>query len=92
MPPAHHSVRLATRSLKDLRRIGLGPDGARIRAGLEALAADSEILDIKAVSGHPGWLRLRVGDWRILYIAGNEGRRVARIVHRRDLEQAIGSL
>jgi len=47
---------------------------------------------VVSVSGHPGWLRLRVGDWRILYRLHAGSRVVARIVNRRDLEAAVRSL
>lgn len=85
-------MRLGSRALRDLRRIGPGLEAARIRAALESLATGDENADIKAISGRPGWLRLRIGDWRILYIGEGDGWWVDRIVHRGDLERAIGSL
>lgn len=85
-------MQLSGRALRDLRRIGLGPEAVRIRTALESLAVGEENLDIKAISGRPGWLRLRIGDWRILYIDAGDGWWVERIVHRSDLERAISSL
>lgn len=49
---------------------------------------------------HTPYLRLRVGDWRVLYrptteqeaVAGGEGWFVFRIVNRRDLERAARTL
>jgi hypothetical protein len=58
-------------------------------------------LDIKALKGRDPWLRLRVGDYRILYraftppskgVSARRGYLVARIVNRRDLDRASASL
>jgi len=92
MTGRRHPVALRRRALKDLRRIGPGREATRIHTALEGLATGDENLDVKAVSGRPGWLRLRVGDWRIAYIATDEGWLVERIVHRSQLERAISSL
>ncbi len=92
------SIELATRAVKDLRRLDR-PDRDRIRDALQQLAAGAENLDIKALTGSAPWLRLRVGDWRVLYrpLTGAEepdgaGLLVARVVNRRDLLRAVGTL
>lgn len=93
-------VVLSRRAERDLRRLGRGEPLARIREALEGLAAGGGDLDIKPLAGAEPWLRLRVGDYRILYrpIERGEGRDpnarwlVARIVHRRDLARAVGTL
>ena len=66
---------------------------------LERLAAGTDTLDVKTISGHPGWLRLRVGEHRVLYRplnqkeAGKEpGWLIARIVDRKELEPAVAKL
>ena len=92
------SIALSRRAVKDLRRIGPGDELDRIRLALEALGAGGAGFDIKPLRGQAPWLRLRVGDLRILYrpISAEEGidasHLVARIVHRRDLERAVSTL
>lgn len=65
-------------------------------------------LDIKPLSGRAPWRRLRVGDHRVLFrpltgsemeqlrirkrVIHREGILVERVVHRRDLERAVGTL
>ena len=65
-------------------------------------------LDIKQLQGAAPWLRLRIGTHRVLYRPmtpeeissfaddktkdDDDGYLVARIVHRRDLDQAVGTL
>ena len=77
-----------------------GPQRRRVRDALEALSAGADNLDVKALAGRAPWLRLRVGDWRVLYrplsaeeaAAGGPGWLVARVVDRRDLERSVRSL
>lgn len=107
--PAH--VELSNRARRDLRRLGRGPDRKPIVDALTtSLTADppSDNLDVKSLEGHGPWLRLRVGDYRLLYrpLTSEElaevvrrrgqpadtGYLVARIVHRRDLERAVDTL
>src|SRR3954451_24021372 len=92
-------LELARRAVRDLRKMD-GPHRRRVRDALEALAAGAENLDVKALVGRAPWLRLRVGDWRVLYrplsdeeaAAGGPGWLVARVVDRRDLERSVRSL
>jgi len=86
------SVTLSPTAKRDLRRIGPGRDAERIGAALRALGAGQEDLDIKALTSLPGWLQLRVGDWRVIYRAHEGGWIVARIVNRRDLMAAVRTL
>lgn len=72
----------------------------RVTAALDELAAGAENLDVKALVGRPPYLRMRVGDWRVLYrpsneqevAAGGAGWFIFRIVNRRDLERAARTL
>lgn len=92
-------VELTTRAMRDLRKLD-GQDRRRIVAALDELAAGAENLDIKALVGRSPYLRLRVGDWRVLYrptteqeaVARGDGWFVFRIINRRDLERAARSL
>jgi mRNA-degrading endonuclease RelE of RelBE toxin-antitoxin system len=60
--------------------------------GLRALADERPGADIKALAGHRGWYRLRVGDWRVLYLSDTPGIRIDRIVNRLDLARALDTL
>jgi mRNA-degrading endonuclease RelE of RelBE toxin-antitoxin system len=92
---------LSRRAQKDLDRID-ARDRERIaqvlsKATPEAMKAGG--LDIVPLVGSPPWRRLRIGTYRVLFMptkAAGGGRStaylVARIVHRRDLEEARDSL
>lgn len=90
-------IALSRRAVKDLRRIGPGDELSRVRGAMQALASDGPSLDVKALRGRSPWLRLRVGDYRILYrpLGPDEPEGasylVARIVHRSELERAVGT-
>ena len=95
-----HGVVLSRRAERDLRRID-SEDLDRIGRALTALATTADDnLDVKALAGEAPWLRLRVGDFRVLYrpIQREEGAPhdsrwlVARVIHRRDLERALATL
>jgi len=85
-------VLLATRAARDLRRLGPGPELDRIEAALRRLGDDEAKLDIKPLTGSAPWLRLRVGDWRIVFRPAEEALLVARIIHRSELQQAVRTL
>lgn len=99
-------VELSKRALRDLRRIDY-KNRKRLLDLLENdLAAEPQPpnLDIKALTRRAPWLRLRRGEYRILYrqltqaelqtLNANEqaGYLVERIIDRRDLEQAASTL
>jgi mRNA-degrading endonuclease RelE of RelBE toxin-antitoxin system len=93
-----HRIELATRAVRDLRKLPRS-DRERIREALSALAVDAGNLDVKALTGRAPWLRMRVGDWRVLYrplledeAGGGSGLLVARVINRRELERAVRSL
>jgi mRNA interferase RelE/StbE len=54
----------------------------RIRAKLEAFASTG-VGDIKRLKGHDG-CRLRIGDWRVIFIDG-VGITVVAVGHRREI-------
>ena len=90
-------VQLSRPAIRDLCRVD-APERRRVRAAL--LAAGGNNLDVKLLAGVAPWQRLRVGDWRVLYRplsdaetgGGDPGILVARVVNRRDLLGAVGSL
>lgn len=53
---------------KTLRRIDRAT-AKRIRSKIELLASDADALanNVKALKGEEGLMRLRVGDWRVIY-------------------------
>jgi hypothetical protein len=68
-------------------------DERRVR--LERLGGgDAANLDIKALTGRSPWLRMRVGDWRVIYRPADPGPGwyVARVVNRRDLDATVKQL
>jgi mRNA-degrading endonuclease RelE of RelBE toxin-antitoxin system len=98
MSPNGPRIELAARAVRDLRRIG-APERRRIRQALDGLAAGAENADVKALAGAAPWLRLRAGDWRVLYrplseaeAAEGPGFLIARVVNRRDLLRAVRTL
>jgi mRNA-degrading endonuclease RelE of RelBE toxin-antitoxin system len=101
-----HRIELSTRALKDLRHIDHA-NRRRLLALLEEdLAAEPQPpnLDVKPLAGRAPWLRLRRGDYRILYrpltdtelraLDAHEptGFLVERIIGRGDLERATVTL
>jgi mRNA interferase RelE/StbE len=92
-------IELATRAVRDLRRMD-APVRRRIRDALTELGAGAENADVKALAGQAPWLRLRVGDWRVIYRPLTEaetkdhgpGVLIARVVNRRDLLRAVRTL
>ena len=104
--PAH--VVVSRRAIKDLHQIRGKSELGAIALALEAtLAADPlpANADVNVLAGHPPWLRMRVGTYRILFrplteaelAAAGVGRQgtgylVSRIVHRSELDLAVSRL
>ncbi|MGH2377885.1 MAG: type II toxin-antitoxin system RelE family toxin [Candidatus Limnocylindria bacterium] len=97
-------VQLSRRAVRDLTK--LGRERRRVERLLAALGQEPRPanLDLKPLRGREPWSRARAGSYRVIIrpLTGEEVRRltgaagrgylVARIVHRRDLERAIGRL
>jgi len=96
-------VELSRAAERDLRKLD-APDHRRVATALVQTLAVEPMpanADDKALSGRSPWRRLRVGELRLLYrpLAPDElptghqhGRRVARIIHRGQLERAVSTL
>jgi mRNA-degrading endonuclease RelE of RelBE toxin-antitoxin system len=91
-------VELASRAVRDVRSMQR-QDRARVLAALEETLGAATLppnADVKALSGRAPWRRLRVGEWRVIYrpcTADEPGDvLVARVVNRRDLDQAVTRL
>ena len=68
---AEAPVAFSARALRDLRR--LDPQTrARIVAGIDRYA-ETGAGDVKRVQAQRGWLRLRVGDWRVFFTRPDQG-------------------
>src|SRR5271170_5111813 len=101
-----HRVELSKRALRDLRRIDQKSRKRLLDLLENDLAAEPQPanLDIKALTGRAPWLRLRRGEYRVLYrpLADSELRALAaseqagflveRVVDRGDLERAASAL
>jgi len=87
---------------RDVKRARRSGEAKRVATAIAALERADPNLNIVPLQ-RPPWRRLRTGDWRIIYrpltpaevkALGRKGRGylVARIVNRRDLEDAIRRL
>lgn len=66
-----YALRFSTTALKALRKAPADVVG-RIRTKLDELARDPfTAANVKKLTSHPGY-RLRVGDWRVIYLIQKE--------------------
>lgn len=66
-----YELRFSVAALKALKKAPKDMAG-RIRRKLDDLAKDPfSAPNVKKLTGHPGY-RLRVGDWRVIYIVQNQ--------------------
>ena len=75
---------------RELKRIALR-DRERISARIDGLAAEPRPAGVKALQGGGGLLRLRVGDYRVLYEVRDTEVIVivVRIGHRREVYRGV---
>jgi mRNA-degrading endonuclease RelE of RelBE toxin-antitoxin system len=88
------AVELDRQAQRDLRKLHPDDHRAALRAMADVLTHEplpANANDL-ALKGRAPWRRLRVGELRILWRAVGERRRVARVIHRRDLERAVRTL
>ena len=79
--PEGKRVKLSSRAQKDFRRLEIGIK-ARIKTSLKELASDYKGLDtkkLKGIHGREDLYRLRVGDYRIVYLPTNNEILIIRI-------------
>jgi mRNA interferase RelE/StbE len=86
MSEAKHQVSLLPAAARQLRKLDL-PAAARITAALSLLAVDPRPPGAKAITARPGVLRVRTGDYRILYTVDDDRLAVLVIAlgHRREI-------
>jgi mRNA interferase RelE/StbE len=81
-----YAVQLKPSARKELESL---PDNvlARIVIKLESLAGDPRPSGCKKLTGYKDQWRIRVGDWRIVYIVDDATKLVSvtRIAHRREV-------
>ena len=92
MPGNAAEVLFSREALRDRRSIR-EERVAEIAARLEMVATGkSRNLDVKPLRGLKPWLRLRVGDYRVVYRRSGNAILVARVVSRQELEAALNKL
>lgn len=85
-PSPSFRVELSRSAAKELRRLDTVPRTRIIRA-LSLLAVDPRPAAVRSLAGHPGYLRVRVGDFRIVYTVDDDRLLVLVLIlgHRRDV-------
>jgi mRNA interferase RelE/StbE len=81
-----YAIEVLPAAERDLRKVH--PQmRARIRGAVLKLAADPRPPGARALKDRPGYLRVRVGDYRIIYTIQDDVLRVivVRVGHRRDV-------
>lgn len=77
--PPSYQIEMEKKAVKLLGKLDR-PVQARLVAAIATLAADPRPHGVKALTGHPGLLRLRVGDYRVIYTVEDD-RLVVLVVH-----------
>lgn len=90
------AVELDRQAQRDLRKLHPDDHRAALRAMSDVLTQEPLPANAndRALKGAAPWRRLRVGELRILWRTVGDGdrRRIARVIHRRDLERAVRTL
>lgn len=81
-----YRVEISQSAAKKLRKLDNGVR-TRIVKALKLLAAEPRPSTMKALTSHPGYLRVRVGDHRIVYTVRDDELLVLvlKIAHRREV-------
>ena len=87
---AAYTVDARSRVRKALRQLDPKIRGD-VLAKMRALATDPRPAGAEALQGHPPWLRIRVGDYRIIYAIDDQARiiTVATVGHRREIYRRL---
>jgi len=81
-----YSIEVLPAAERDLRKVH--PQmRARIRGAVLKLAVDPRPPGARALKDRPGYLRVRIGDYRVIYTIKDDVLRVVvvRVAHRRDV-------
>lgn len=78
---------MARSAAKELEAIGHKADRARVVAAIQALAADPRGPGSERLAGRNDRLRIRIGDFRVVYAVDDRKRKVdiVKIGHRREV-------
>jgi mRNA-degrading endonuclease RelE of RelBE toxin-antitoxin system len=85
------------RGLRELKAVPK-PERIKIMEALEHLRIGVMNVDKKPLTGHPGYHRLRCGNWRIIYKQGKDLEMltqvfsVVKVIDRKDLTKAVRQL
>ncbi len=84
---AGYRLLIKSSATKELESTGSKSDRQRIVARIQALAADPRPTGAEKLAGYTDQLRIRQGNYRILYSVDDERREVTifRIGHRKDV-------
>lgn len=84
---AGYRLLIKTSAAKELESTGSKADRQRIVARIQALSADPRPQGAEKLAGYTDQLRIRQGNYRILYSVDDERREVTifRIGHRKDV-------
>ena len=88
---ASYGIEWAGTALRELRKLDK-QTARRVLRAVTGLAADPRPAGVRALSGQPaGTLRLRVGDYRVVYVIQYEQIRVlvVRVAHRREVYRGL---
>ncbi|GJF02055.1 type II toxin-antitoxin system RelE family toxin [Pseudonocardia sp. D17] len=77
--PERYSIEVRPAAQKMLRKLD-PPVSRRVLLAIQRLADDPRPAGVKALVGAPGLLRLRVGDYRVVYTV-EDGRLLVVVVH-----------
>jgi mRNA interferase RelE/StbE len=86
-----YAVQARPRARKALRQLDAGARKDILEA-MRALGTDPRPPGAKSLKGHRPWLRVRVGDYRIIYDVDDAAHvvTVAVVGHRREVYRAMG--
>ena len=81
-----YTVTLRPQARRTLSRLD-GPARKAVAQAIDALADDPRPHGVRAIQGHRPYLRVRSGDYRVIYAVDDAARtvRIAVIGHRRDV-------
>lgn len=86
-----YEIKWAGPALRELRKLDK-QTARRVLRAVTGLAADPRPAGVRALSGQPaGTMRLRVGDYRVVYVIEDEQIRilVVRVAHRREVYRGM---
>ena len=90
-PRSKHTLRLRTSAARKLKKIR-GEDRGRLFSAIERLRHDPFPAESTALKEAPGYRRIRVGSWRIVYTVIDHVIEIAIIGHRKDAYDALSRL